>query len=292
MCDFAGRCDTGTITITIDHPSDAGDDVAKVNPGGFVIIDTYLNDSDPDGDVDSRPRPVVLRRRVRPRLRRAPGGGSGAGGGPPLLPRERLHRGRHRDLLLCDQDFNASEAAITVTVAEPDAHAPVAVDDVLLGPGGPPASSTSWRTTPTPTTTSTGRPSRSPCPRRAAPRSVDPAYGTSPIPRQRRPGADTFAYQVCDAFELCDEGSVTVARVEANAPVAVDDAVADPDRSPIAIDVLDNDADADDDLDPSSVRIVSGPHGGSVGSCPQARSATRSVGIPVFRTPSPTGSAT
>ena len=54
MCDFAGACDTATVTITVDpvnDPPTADDDFAFVDQDTPRTIDVQANDGDVDGDA-------------------------------------------------------------------------------------------------------------------------------------------------------------------------------------------------------------------------------------------------
>ncbi len=88
-------------------------------------------------------------------------------------------------------------------------------------------------------------------------------------------GIDTFEYQICDTGQdgdgstdgddLCDTATVTVTvnGPIGNPPDAVDDAVATGEDTPITIDVLANDSDAEDD--PLSITdVTQGTHGAVV----------------------------
>ncbi len=64
VCDGTGRCDIGTVTVTVDPVNDApvaADDFANADVSGPTVIDVLANDSDVDGDplvIDSVTQPA------------------------------------------------------------------------------------------------------------------------------------------------------------------------------------------------------------------------------------------
>ena len=82
-------------------------------------------------------------------------------------------------------------------------------------------------------------------------------------------GPDTFTYQVCDPYGLCDTADVTVdvrALNMANAaPYAADDRAITRPGVPVTIVVLANDGDLDGVVNPASLSVVSGPNHGTAG---------------------------
>ena len=79
--------------------------------------------------------------------------------------------------------------------------------------------------------------------------------------------SDSFVYEVCDDApgELCTTATVTV-NVNAlnDPPTADDESVTTDEDTAINVDVLSGDNDIDGNLDPSSVRVTSGPSNGSI----------------------------
>ena len=266
MCDVGGRCDQGTITININHLPDAVDDTATVNPGGFVLIDTYLNDSDPDGNFDLRSGNWGFLDEFDHGFAELSAGASGTGSGVIRYYPENGFTGTDTATYeVCDQDACAT-AEITVTVAVTPTHAPIAVDDAVETAAGNPivirvlANDTDEDNDLDPESVTITEPAS------GGTVYVNPDNGViAYTPDHAEVGAiDTFNYQVCDAFDLCDFATVTVTQVEGSGPDAVDDVASNPDRQPITIDVLANDTDPDDDIDPTTVEIIGGTNGGSV----------------------------
>ncbi len=99
-----------------------------------------------------------------------------------------------------------------------------------------------------------------------------PAHGTATIPPDERgvvyrpaagyAGGDTFTYTVTDAGGLTDTAAVTVDVANA-APVAVDDVASTPSATPVAVDVLSNDSDADSGQTLTLVGIAGPPVNGT-----------------------------
>ncbi len=81
-------------------------------------------------------------------------------------------------------------------------------------------------------------------------------------------GTDTFSYQICDGQPVCDTAVVSIVVTAPPTtpapPVAGDNHVKTKPGVPVLIDVLGNDSDPDNDLDPGSLRIVTPPAHGTV----------------------------
>jgi Ca2+-binding RTX toxin-like protein len=77
-------------------------------------------------------------------------------------------------------------------------------------------------------------------------------------------GDDSFTYQVCDFTDLCDQATVTITVTALPVPPeAVDDAASTTTDTPVTVDVLGNDSDANGDLDPDSLAVTDQPVFGS-----------------------------
>ena len=78
--------------------------------------------------------------------------------------------------------------------------------------------------------------------------------------------SDAFIYEVCDSGfdndpttdqnDLCDVGSVTITIVGTSPPQAVEDTASTPEDTQVSIDVINNDYDADGDLDPQTLDVT------------------------------------
>ena len=76
-------------------------------------------------------------------------------------------------------------------------------------------------------------------------------------------GADTLTYQVCDVLGLCDINFIYLNVVENYAPVANADFGTTKQSGNITLDVLENDTDPDDNIDPSSLVVIHNPISGA-----------------------------
>jgi uncharacterized repeat protein (TIGR01451 family) len=79
-------------------------------------------------------------------------------------------------------------------------------------------------------------------------------------------GTDTFVYEICDIRGVCDTATITVsvpAPVQ-QPPVATDDRASTNPNTPVVINVLDNDTDPNNNLNPTNVTIVTPPTNGTV----------------------------
>ncbi|GAB4144947.1 MAG: hypothetical protein OHK0017_04000 [Patescibacteria group bacterium] len=88
-------------------------------------------------------------------------------------------------------------------------------------------------------------------------------------------GTDTFEYEVCDQEEQCDKAMVTVNIKEAQLPVAVDDQGRTRSGVPVELDILANDTDPIDGVQPGDFkRIVTQPQHGTITPNPTTGKAT------------------
>ena len=86
---------------------------------------------------------------------------------------------------------------------------------------------------------------------------------TTPLTRTS-PALTRFTYEVCDLAGDCDTATVDITVNEVNdGPDAVDDSDSVDEDSSVTVDVLGNDTDPDDGLDPSSVTVTGAPANGS-----------------------------
>ena len=73
-----------------------------------------------------------------------------------------------------------------------------------------------------------------------------------------------FTYEVCDLAGDCDTATVDITVNSVNdGPDAVDDSDSVDEDSSVTVDVLGNDTDVDDGLDPGSVTVTGAPANGS-----------------------------
>ena len=87
--------------------------------------------------------------------------------------------------------------------------------------------------------------------------SVNPDGSIDYTPDADFSGIDTFTYEVCDVDGACTTATVTVTVSAVNdGPDAVDDSDTTDEDTAVTVDVLGNDTDVDDGLDPASVMIT------------------------------------
>ncbi len=100
--------------------------------------------------------------------------------------------------------------------------------------------------------------------RRTASTSVNPDGSIDYTPDADFFGSDSFSYEVCDLAGLCDTATVDITVNSVNdGPDVVDDVDSLDEDASVTVDVLANDSDIDDGLDPASVSVTSGPSNGS-----------------------------
>ncbi len=257
VCDLTGLCDVATVDVTVVrlvNPPDAVDDEATGFAGIPVDIDVLSNDSDPDGDLDPASLAVT---------------GAPANGAADVIGESVTYTadagfvGSDSFIYrVCDLTGLCDEATVNITVlaapSPPDAvddSATVTADiesviDVLSNDSDPDGDLD-------PTSLSVvGAPSNG----SAAPVAGAIAY----TPSAGFTGHDTLVYEVCDLTGSCNTAVVDITVVpEATAPVAVDDHGYAVTGDPITVFVLDNDIDADGDLDPATLSITTPPPSGS-----------------------------
>jgi hypothetical protein len=260
VCDFAGACDTATVDITVDSvndPPDAVDDNAPVIWGDDIDIDVLGNDSDPDGSLD--PSSVTVTS--------GPSNGSttvNPDGSITYVADDNFVGVDSFDYEVCDDGTPTECDTATVTITVSANLGPGAVDDTATvdedsGPvtidvldndsdpeGGPL------------TVTSAGPPANGTV-------TINPDGSIDYTPDPDFSGIDTFTYTVCDVAGNCSVATVTVTVNEVNdAPRARNDSGRVQEGRTITVDVMANDSDSDNALDPASVRVITPPAHGSV----------------------------
>ncbi|MFZ0324951.1 MAG: Ig-like domain-containing protein, partial [Actinomycetes bacterium] len=77
-------------------------------------------------------------------------------------------------------------------------------------------------------------------------------------------GPDSFSYEACDPASACDSATVTISVVDLpEPPVAKDDSATVSEDGSVGIDVLANDTDPENNIDPTAVTVTAGPTHGS-----------------------------
>ncbi len=239
------------VTIRVNALPVANDDVLRVHQGEAVMVDVAANDFDADGVLD----PGSIR------ITHAPAHGAAmltAAGQIEYLPAAEYF-GDDTFAYTIDDDLGArsSEGWVAVSVNA----APVAVADSVASNGGAPVMIDLLANDSDPdgaldpgTLTIVDYP-------RSGEAVIHADGSALYTPDSSFNGMDTFTYTVQDT-----EGAVSqpvLVTISFNAlPVAVPDSGVTNHGSPVTIDVVGNDTDADGAVDPGSVQILSGPEQG------------------------------
>ncbi len=265
------------ITTILDEPKadnypTATDDTLSTNEDTAVVLDVLANDTDSDGTIDPTTLQIVT----------PPSHGSisvnPVTGAVTYTPAPDYNGQDSFTYTVKDNDGNPSNSATVNLTVNPLQDPPVAVNDVAstaqdtavtinvmendIDVDGNPtldAASITIVTAPTNgTLTINGN------------GTVDYTPNTGYI------GADSFKYTIDDnTGETSNAATVNIVVNSAtNTPVAVDDNRSVEEDSVIIVDILANDSDPDNDLDPTSVAIINQPLHGSVNIDPATGAAT------------------
>ena len=285
ISDGNGGTDTATVSVTVNSVNDgpdAVDDSRSVDEDGVLTFDPRGNDSDPDGDSLT----------VTGVGSASNGSVSFTGTSVTYTPNADFFGSDSFTYTISDGNGGTDTATVSVTVNSVN-DGPDAVDDSdtvdedssvtvdVLGndsdvdDGLDPASVT---VTSGPSNGST---------------SVNPDGSIDYTPDPDFSGTDSFTYEVCDLAGACDTATVHDHRQrgerQAHGGGRLDSVNED---SSVTVDVLGNDTDPDDGLDPASVTVISGPSNGSTSVNPDGASTTPRILTSSARTASPTRSAT
>ena len=240
-----------TVTIDITEPPVANEDKADTRHNTPVEIDITANDTDMDGDLDKNS--VVI---TKPGTK-----GTvtiGEDGKLVYTPNKGEHGTDTITYQVFDKNGNVSnEATVTIEIDAP----PVANDDKATTKESVPvtidvlANDTDLDKDIDPSTLTI---------------ITNGSKGTATIvdgklvytPKAGEVGTDTITYQVKDKNgNVSNEATVTI-EIDAP-PVAVDDKAATKESVPVTVDVLANDKDLDDDIDPSTLTIITNGNKGT-----------------------------
>ncbi|MRT93188.1 tandem-95 repeat protein [Ancylomarina sp. 16SWW S1-10-2] len=262
VCDDQGACDFATVTITVgdvNSPPVALNNNVVTNEDVPVVIDALANDSDVDGTLDLTSLKIVAGQ--------APAHGTVSinptTGEITYTPNADYHGNDEFIYQICDDDGDCATAVVYIEVVEVNDHMN-AVDDTNTTEEDSPVTTqvllndTDIEGTVDPTSLSIYS---------------SPSHGTVVVntdgtitytPESGFNGVDTYEYQVCDDGGFCDIAtvSITVSSIDDDVPVALDDTYITPEDVAIFMDILANDSDLDNDLDPTTVSIITDPlHG-------------------------------
>lgn len=242
---------TGQFTY-VNCPPTANPDSASVNEGASVSINVVANDNDPDGTVD--PTSVAIAT--------APTDGTATPNpdGTITYTSNACNGGSDTFTYTVNDNNGATSAAATVTVdvnckpiANPDSattNKSTAVTISVLANDSDPdgtldASTVTVATQPTNGTTT-----------------VNADGSITYTPNADFTGTDTFTYTVNDNEGLSSDAATVTVRVN-TPPVADDDSAQTNQNTPVTINVLDGDTDADGTLVASTVAVTTAPTNGS-----------------------------
>lgn len=254
VCDSGGRCGSATVTLTIEPVADApvlNEDSVQIPEDTPMTVDVAANDEDVDGDLAPESADVAT----------PPESGSLVNNGDGTFlysPGSDLHGPDSFSYTLCDAEGLCGSATVAIMVTpENDFPSPVddeattledvsVVIDLLANDSdvdGDPLSLES----PILTLPANGG-------------LTSQGDGTVVYsPADDFNGPDEFTYQACDEYGLCSSATARISVTPVNdPPTAVDvEGQTTPEDTPFTVNVLLNDLDIDDNLDPSTTAIVS-----------------------------------
>ncbi len=261
ICDLDGLCDTATVTITVTPVNDApvaNNDSASTNEDTAVNIDATINDEDIDGNLDPSAAEVTS----------GPSNGTITNNGDgsfTYTPNPNFNGVDSFSYEVCDTEGLCDNATVTINV-EAINDTPVANDDsystaedtpitesvpgVLANDSDVDGDSLSVNLLTSPSNGSLTQ-------------SADGSFTYTPDANFS--GTDSYTYEACDQSNACDFATVVITVTPVNdAPVAEDDAATINEDTPVTVDVLANDGDVENSLDPSTVIVTNDPSNGTV----------------------------
>ena len=267
VCDNAATplCDTATVTVVVvtipNQAPVAVNDNATTRQGQAVTVKVLSNDSDPDGALN----PLSVNVQSSP----ANGQANPQTDGAIIYTPEAAFTGSDSFAYeVCDNAAAplCDTATVTVAIEAIPNQAPVAVNDNATTRQGQTVTIVVLSNDSDPDGTLNAF---------SVKVKSDPANGQAKeeangsiryTPSAGFVGSDSFTYEVCDdaVAPLCDSATVavTVAAIPNKDPMVIDDNATTLQDQAITVDVLANDADPEDALDPSSLRVDSGPGNG------------------------------
>ncbi len=254
VCDASGDCDTATVTIVVGPVDEVP---VAVNDRFETPINTPVSGNLAANDSGTGDGPLTFTAVTQP-----------ANGTLVLNPDGTFTFTPTPGFVgettfiyeVCDADGDCSAATVTIVIA-PDDDTPVAVDDRFETPINTPVSgnigSNDTGTTDRPLTFTLQTPPTS----GTAVVNPDGTYTFTPAPGFT--GTVTFDYEVCDADNDCDIGTVTIVVTPDNdAPVAVDDDYVTPVGVPVSGNLTINDTNLTDL--PLSYAVITQPDRGTL----------------------------
>jgi uncharacterized repeat protein (TIGR01451 family) len=274
ICDKEQTCDTAEVKVTIKEPEPpvAEDDTASTKTDLPVVIEVLNNDRNPIGGI----KPTDLKRIITP-----PSNGTvtidNTTGKITYTPKTGFNGTDRFNYEICNSDgCDPAEVRITVSPRNiPDAkddtsqtreNTPVDIDL--------PANDTDPINSLKPDTTIITKPPLN------GTVELEPNTGKATYtPKIGFSGNDSFEYKICNAENECDTATARIVVRPNLAPDAINDTATTKQDAPVNIDVLKNDTDPENKLDPTTLKIIAPPKNGTV-------SINPSTGLPIY-TPKP-----
>jgi gliding motility-associated-like protein len=248
---------TATISIQVsDQAPTAVDDAATTNEDQAIDIQVLDNDTDPQSNIDAGSVTITI----------APLNGTASpnpDGTVTYTPNPDYFGGDSFSYTVCDETDYCDEAKVTITI-NPINDAPVAVtDDVTLAEDSPvlirvlnndyDVDNTNDELTLTIVTQ----------PQHGTAQLVSEPIGIQYTPDENYFGTDLLVYRITDPDGLWDQATVNLTITWVNdAPLPGNDQFGPISMAGETLDVIENDSDPDNNLDPSSLTIAEAPtHG-------------------------------
>ncbi|GAO30213.1 hypothetical protein JCM15548_12470 [Geofilum rubicundum JCM 15548] len=247
-----------TISIQVsDQAPTAADDVASTNEDEAVIIHVLDNDTDPQNDINT----------ASVAISQAPQNGSASpneDGTVTYTPNPDYFGEDSFFYKVCDDIDYCDEARVTITI-DPVNDAPVAVDDEVTLPEDTSVliralnndfdvDNANGELTLTIVTQ----------PLNGAAQLVSEPIGIQYTPNENYFGTDQIIYRITDPDGLWDEATINLSITWVNdTPLSANDQYGPISLAGATLDVLANDSDPDDNLDPSSLSIYEAPKNGT-----------------------------
>jgi uncharacterized protein YhjY with autotransporter beta-barrel domain len=249
---LGGQSNIATVSITVNGPPVAADDVGEVFNGQPVVIDVLANDTDPNGDS------------LTAAIDTPPAGGTAqvTAGGILYTPNPGFVGQESFTYTASDGTYQSAPATVTIVfsaVTQP----PTAVDDQATTSQDSPVLIDVLANDTDPDNVASDLSILS---------VTQPQHGTTAIsgrqvqytPASGFVGTDTFDYVVTDMVDGADTGTVTVTVTAVNQPpTAVDDQAATAVDTAVLVDVLGNDTDPDNVAAELFIGSLTSPQHGS-----------------------------
>ena len=263
-CDPLLACDTAYAFVTTPFtafPPNATDDAASLNEDDSTYITVLSNDSDPNND------PLTISAVIN-----GPSNGTATIVNDSILyvPNAHFNGMDTLSYIVCDTTSptplcDTAQVVITIT-SVPDA--PIAVaDSANFDQGGTLFVDVSANDSDADGNLDLGSVTILSGPNASGATALTNGSGGVDLDYSGAPGfngLDTIVYQICDLGGLCDSDTIFVSVGAGSAPITASDFVTiNEDTSGAVINVIFNDSDADGNLNPASVSVLSGPSNGT-----------------------------